>query len=72
MSDPESGITSTYYYDFIDRLCHYTEKAEGYSLVMNYNFNTIGPGDALPPVPLCGDGGGQPAALQAMDRTAAS
>ena len=41
MTDPESGITSTYYYDFIDRLRHYTEEAEGYSLSMKYNFNTM-------------------------------
>ena len=41
MIDPESGITSTYYYDFIDRLCHYTEEAEGYSLALKYTFGEM-------------------------------
>ena len=39
--DSETGITSKYYYDFIDRLCKYTESGENYSLIMEYGFDKM-------------------------------
>ena len=39
MTDSESGIKSTYYYDLIDRLCRYEEAGQDYSFIMEYEFN---------------------------------
>ncbi|MBQ7345962.1 MAG: DNRLRE domain-containing protein [Oscillospiraceae bacterium] len=39
--DSESGITSTYYYDLIDRLCKYKEAGTNYSIILEYGFNEM-------------------------------
>ena len=38
--DSQSGITTTYYYDFIDRLAKYTEKGTDYSHSVEYGFDS--------------------------------
>ncbi len=37
--DSGSGISTTYYYDFIDRLAKYTEKGTGYSHSVEYGYD---------------------------------
>ena len=39
MTDSESGITSKYYYDLIDRLCKYEEAGQDYSFILEYAFD---------------------------------
>ena len=39
VTDSESGIKATYYYDLIDRLCKYEEAGQDYSFIMEYGFN---------------------------------
>lgn len=39
--DSESGITATYYYDFIDRMMKYVEKGTGYSHSVGYEYDEI-------------------------------
>ena len=41
VTDSESGITSTYYYDLIDRLCKYEEAGQDYSFILEYGFNEM-------------------------------
>ena len=38
--DSQSGISTTYYYDFIDRLAKYTEKGTNYSHSVEYGFDS--------------------------------
>ena len=41
VTDSESGIKSTYYYDLIDRLCKYKEAGTDYSMILEYGFNEM-------------------------------
>ena len=41
VTDSESGITATYYYDLIDRLCKYKEAGTDYSMILEYGSNEM-------------------------------
>ena len=41
VTDSASGISTTYYYDFIDRMMKYVETASGYSHSVGYEYDTI-------------------------------
>ena len=39
--DSETGVTTTYYYDFIDRMMKYVEKGSGYTHSVGYEYDNI-------------------------------
>lgn len=45
--DSGSGITSTYYYDFTDRLMRYVEQGDGFSHILEYAYDDINNLDAI-------------------------
>ena len=41
VTDSATGITTTYYYDYSDRLLRYAEKGSGYSHIVGYEYDNI-------------------------------
>ncbi len=41
VTDSETGITTTYYYDFTDRMMKYVESGDGYSHSVGYEYDTL-------------------------------